>query len=53
MEFDEVIVLDTDSTRYGEDFDRHLLYIACTRAMHGLTLLHTGEASPFLPVGDV
>lgn len=53
LEFDEVIVLDTDSTRYGEDFDRHLLYIACTRAMHGLTLLHTGEASPFLPVGDV
>lgn len=52
LEFDEVIVLDADSTRYGEGFDRHLLYIACTRAMHGLTLLHTGEASPFLPVGD-
>lgn len=52
LEFDEVIVLDADSMHYGESFDRHLLYIACTRAMHKLTLLYTGEVPPFLPVED-
>lgn len=27
----------------------NLLYIACTRAMHKLTLFYTGNPSPFLP----
>ncbi|MCH1982432.1 ATP-binding domain-containing protein [Ruminococcus sp. OA3] len=48
LEFDEVIVPDTDSLTYGSDYDRSLLYIACTRAMHGLTLLFTGAPSPFI-----
>ena len=28
------------------------LYIACTRAMHKLTLFYTGNPSPFLPEQD-
>ncbi|MGN1171477.1 MAG: HelD family protein [Lachnospiraceae bacterium] len=49
LEFDEVIVPDADNGNYDSDYDRNLLYIACTRAMHKLTLFYTGSPSPFLP----
>lgn len=52
LEFDEVIVPDADNRNYASDYDRNLLYIACTRAMHKLTLLYTGSASHFMPKGD-
>lgn len=48
LEFDQVIVPFVDAENYKTDMDRSLLYIACTRAMHGLTLTYSGEASPFL-----
>lgn len=49
LEFDEVIIPDTDQSRYFTDYDRNLLYIACTRAMHRLTLLYTKELSALIP----
>ena len=52
LEFDEVIVPDADNRNYASDYDRNLLYIACTRAMHKLTLFYTGSPSPFLPKQD-
>ena len=52
LEFDEVIVPDADNRNYNSDYDRNLLYIACTRAMHKLTLLYTGSPSVFLPKQD-
>ena len=48
LEFDEVIVPYVDKTTYFTEYDRSLLYIACTRAMHKLTLLYTKEISPLL-----
>ena len=48
LEFDEVIVPDADNSNYNSDYERNLLYIACTRAMHKLTLFYTGSPSPFL-----
>lgn len=48
LEFDEVVVPDADHETYTTEYDRSLLYIACTRAMHKLTLLHTGEQSELL-----
>ncbi|GLB30281.1 DNA helicase [Lacrimispora amygdalina] len=48
LEFDEVIIPYADSVCYSEEHDRNLLYIACTRAMHRLTLFYTGEISPLL-----
>lgn len=45
LEFDEVIILGTDDQNYVTDYDRSLLYIACTRAMHRLTLIYTGRRS--------
>lgn len=49
LEFDEVVIPDADSDSYQTQHDRRLLYVACTRAMHRLTLLYTGKASPLLP----
>ncbi len=48
LEFDEVLLPDVDGRNYRTEYDRRLLYIACTRAMHRLTLLWTGERSPLL-----
>ncbi len=48
LEFDEVIVPCVDKATYFTKYDRSLLYIACTRAMHRLTLLYTSEISPLL-----
>ena len=49
LEFDRVIVPDADAQTYRTDMDRNLLYVACTRAMHRLTLIATGEPSGLLP----
>ncbi len=48
LEFDEVIVPYVNKSAYFTKHDSSLLYIACTRAMHRLTLLYTGEISPLL-----
>lgn len=48
LEFDEVIIPYVDKSTYFTQYDRSLLYIACTRAMHRLTLLYTQEISPLL-----
>ena len=48
MEFDEVIASGVTRDAYVTDFDRDLLYIACTRAMHKLALTGIGEAPEFL-----
>lgn len=48
LEFDEVVILDADSEHYSSDYDRNLLYVAITRAMHKLTILYRREPSKFL-----
>ncbi|MDR2898565.1 MAG: ATP-binding domain-containing protein [Spirochaetaceae bacterium] len=48
LEFDEVILPNVNKNIYESEYDRNLLYIACTRAMHKLTLLYTEEVSPLL-----
>jgi DNA helicase-2/ATP-dependent DNA helicase PcrA len=48
LEFDEVIVPFASAATYKTDVDRGMLYVACTRAMHQLTLTHTGTSTPFL-----
>ncbi|GIO25001.1 RNA polymerase recycling motor HelD [Oceanobacillus sp. J11TS1] len=48
IEFDAVILADASSNVYRYQADKYLLYTACTRAMHDLTVLYTGEMSPFL-----
>jgi DNA helicase-2/ATP-dependent DNA helicase PcrA len=48
LEFDEVIVPFVSVRNYQTDVDMRMLYIACTRAMHHLTLMYTGEKSKFI-----
>lgn len=50
LEFDEVIVPFASSRNYKTDVDRSMLYIACTRAMHELTLTYAKEKTTF--IGD-
>ncbi len=48
LEFDQVIVPFCGDAEYNTVIDRHMLYVACTRAMHKLSLTHTDEPSCFL-----
>ncbi|HBY3054789.1 TPA: AAA family ATPase [Clostridioides difficile] len=48
LEFDEVIVPSVNNKTYYSDYDRSLLYIACTRAMHKLKLTYTGELTQLI-----
>jgi DNA helicase II / ATP-dependent DNA helicase PcrA len=50
LEFDAVIMHDAGAHVYGSDSERTLLYTACTRALHSLTVYFTGEPSPLLPL---
>ncbi|QJX46228.1 AAA family ATPase [Hymenobacter taeanensis] len=48
LEFDEVIVPFASARNYKTEVDKSMLYVACTRAMHQLTLTYSGELTPFL-----
>ena len=48
LEFDEVIIPFVSETNYKTDIDKRMLYIACTRAMHRLTLTYEKNKSAFL-----
>jgi DNA helicase-2/ATP-dependent DNA helicase PcrA len=43
LEFDAVVIPAANTATYFTEYDRSLLYIACTRAMHKLSLTYTGE----------
>ena len=49
LEFDEVIIIDADDKNYHTEYERGLLYVACTRAMHRLAIVYSGAPSRFLP----
>ncbi|GGA41848.1 HelD family protein [Paenibacillus physcomitrellae] len=51
LEFDAVLVTDVDKEHYGEQ-DAKLLYVACTRALHELWLLSSGELPPYVAAED-
>lgn len=48
LEFDAVLICDADPDNYRVEEDRNYLYVACTRALHRLTLFAEREASPLL-----
>ncbi len=48
LEFDVVIVYNSNQANYSSEFDRKLLYIACTRALHRLIIYYSGERSKWL-----
>ncbi|MDF2663243.1 MAG: hypothetical protein K0Q94_6034 [Paenibacillus sp.] len=52
VEFDAVLLYDVSRERYGHESERRLFYTACTRAMHELHLLYTGELTPLMKNAD-
>jgi len=48
LEFDEVIIPCANAEMYSSEYDRGLLYVACTRAMHKLMLSYHGNVTKFL-----
>lgn len=48
LEFDEVIIPSASSETYSGEYDRSLLYIACTRAMHRLSLTYCGNLTQII-----
>ncbi|HVI43421.1 MAG TPA: 3'-5' exonuclease [Chitinophaga sp.] len=48
LEFDQVIVPFVNNTNYKREIDRNMLYIACTRAMHHLSVTCSGTPSSFI-----
>jgi DNA helicase-2/ATP-dependent DNA helicase PcrA len=48
LEFDEVIIPYVSGRNYQSEVDKSMLYIACTRAMHQLTLTYTKEKSRYI-----
>lgn len=48
LEFDAVLLCDTDHGHYHSEDDKKLLYIAATRALHRLNLFCSGTVSPLL-----
>ncbi|SNX54508.1 UvrD-helicase domain-containing protein [Thermoanaerobacterium sp. RBIITD] len=48
LEFDAVLVFNVSKENYKTVYDRRLLYVACTRALHRLMLYYTGEITDFL-----
>ena len=48
LEFDEVIVPFASARTYRTEVDKSMLYVACTRAMHQLTLTYSGELTACL-----
>ncbi|WP_313339342.1 UvrD-helicase domain-containing protein [Sedimentibacter sp.] len=48
LEFDTVMIYGADDKNYNTIFDKKLLYVACTRALHRLSFYYTGKISRYL-----
>lgn len=49
LEFDSVIIADVNEDKYGNDeLSTRLLYVAMTRALHRLHIIHSGSPSTLL-----
>jgi DNA helicase-2/ATP-dependent DNA helicase PcrA len=49
LEFDAVLLMDVDAEHYARNImDAKLLYVGCTRCLHELWLLYSGEPSPLI-----
>ena len=48
LEFDVVIVYDVNKENYSSDYDKKLLLVACTRALHRLVIYYKGDKSPLI-----
>lgn len=48
LEFDGVIIPNCTATGFNGPYDKKILYLMCTRALHHLFFVCTGELSPYV-----
>lgn len=48
LEFDAVIIADANEDNFKTELDRQQLYVACTRALHELSVFHSKKLTPFI-----
>ena len=48
LEFEKVIVMDASENNYCSKIDTNYLYIACSRAMHELSLYSVGNLTKLI-----
>ncbi|WP_305767305.1 HelD family protein [Candidatus Epulonipiscium viviparus] len=48
LEYDAVVIYDASVQNYQSIFDKQLLYIACSRALHRLDVLYLGKLTKFI-----
>ena len=48
LEFDAVVIFNANNVEYCTELDKQLLYVAVTRALHDICLIHTKEPSMFI-----
>ncbi|MGV0167977.1 RNA polymerase recycling motor HelD [Furfurilactobacillus sp. WILCCON 0119] len=48
LEFDAIIVWNASAAVYHDESERQLLYTICSRAMHQLTILASGQLTPLM-----
>jgi len=48
LEFDAVMIYEANDKKYSTSFDKKLLYVASTRALHRLSFYYTGKISRYL-----
>ena len=48
LEFDAVVIADASVGAFSAAYDRRLLYVACSRAMHNLDLVCVGDKAPLI-----
>lgn len=53
LEFDEVIIPQIDDNNYHSAMDQSMLYVGVTRAMHRLTLIHSGKQTNLIKSGKM
>jgi len=53
LEFDSVLLYQTNAENYNSPDDRRLLYIGATRALHHLALYYSGRLSPLVNHGSI
>ncbi len=53
LEYDRVIIANVDEDNYSTELDRQNLYVASTRALHGLYITYSNELSKFVPIDIV
>jgi len=52
LEFDAVIIYNVNDQTYRSAMERNILYTVCTRALHRLALVYSGNLSPLLSEVD-